>query len=339
MTAATPHHTHAPPPYIAPHFFSNTSTMPPPEYAHAVDYSVVVPVYNSSKTLVQLFEQAQQIFNQLKKTFEVIFVEDCGQDNSWEIMQQLKKQYPTQVIAIKLAKNCGQHKALLCGFSFVRGQFAITIDDDLQTPPAEIEKLIQKYNTTQADVVYGVYPKKQHGFFRNLGSKFVKKLFKYGSESHQNGSSFRLISTDLIRKMTQHNHKFIFIDNILLWYTNHVAVVPVQHLARREGTSGYSYFKLVMLTLNLIINYTAIPLRLMTYGGLLSSVAAFAIGLYFVYKKIVHGVPIEGYTSIIIAIFFSTSIMLFCLGVIGEYIRRIYIEQSQMPQYVVKKVL
>lgn len=302
-----------------------------------VEYSVVVPVYNGADTLEPLFERIKSVFNSIDKSFEVLFVEDCGKDNSWQVIQNLKKKYPNYITAIKLSKNFGQHKALICGFNFVQGNYVITIDDDLQTPPEEIIKLITGYDKTKADVVYGIYVRKKHSTIRNVGSFVVKRVFKFGTDTHKNGSSFRLVTRNVIDQLAQHRHKFIFIDNVLQWYTNSITLVAVNHLSRQNGISGYSFISLVLLTLNLVLNYTAIPLRIMTYGGLFSSLVSFLIGMYFIYKKIFQGMVI-GWTSIIVAISFTSSIILFCLGIIGEYIRRIYIEQSEMPQFVIREI-
>jgi len=304
-----------------------------------ITFSIVVPVYNSEKTLTRLFERIKTTFETRKLTFEVIFVEDCGTDNSWKVLKALKKAYPNENITIvKLSKNFGQHNALLCGFQLAEGDFVVTIDDDLQIPPEEILKLADRQADTDADMVYGIYEKKKHSFVRNLGSKFVKNLFEYGSTAHKDGSSFRLMTSHLVKKISRHTQHFIFIDNIVSWHTNDIELVTVKHEARSEGDSGYSVFKLVMMTFSLIINYTVIPLRFMTYGGLSASLLSFFIGMYFLYQKIYYDLVL-GFASVIVSIFFGTSLILFCLGIIGEYIRRIYVEQSQMPQYSIKQIV
>ncbi|OWY22116.1 glycosyltransferase [Sphingobacteriales bacterium UPWRP_1] len=307
-------------------------------YRQTIDYSVVVPVFNGEATIEELFTRIQKVFDSLKQTFEVIFVEDCGADNSWQIITLLKSKYPKQVVGIKLVKNFGQHNATLCGCHFARGQYIITIDDDLQTPPEEIPKLIDARQQSLADVVYGVYPVKKHSVVRRLGSAIVRKTFKLGAGTRNEGSSFRLIDHDIIAKIVMHTQNFIYIDEILQWYTNQIVAVAVMHEARKKGQSGYPLLKLILFTLDLIINYTAIPLRIMTYGGLLFSVVFFCVGLYYIYDKIVSDTQL-GFTSLITAIFFTTGIILFCLGIIGEYLRRIYMGQNQRPQYAIRKIL
>ncbi len=305
---------------------------------HSIDYSVVVPVYNGAITVEELFLRTRQVFEEMKASFEVIFVEDCGQDDSWQKIVQLKKNHPKQVVGIQLVKNFGQHNATLCGCKYAKGTYVITIDDDLQTPPEEIKKLILCQEQTQADVIYGTYPIKKHAIIKRIGSYLVRKTFKLGAGTHNEGSSFRLINQVIIANIIQHTHNFIYIDEVLQWYTSHIAATPVMHQKRKKGTSGYPLLKLILMTLDLIINYTAIPLRLMTYGGLLFAFSFFCVGMYYIYGNMVWGFQL-GFTSLITAIFFTTGIILFCLGIIGEYLRRIYIGQNQKPQYAIRTLL
>lgn len=307
-------------------------------YKQTLDYSVIVPVYNGEATIEQLFTELKQTFDGLKQTFEVIFVEDCGKDNSWHIIEQLKARYPKHVVGIKLLKNFGQHNATLCGCHFSKGNFIITIDDDLQIPPSEIVKLIECRQQTQADVVYGVYPLKKHSLIRRLGSLIVRKTFKLGAGTRNEGSSFRLIDYAIISKIILHTQSFIYIDELLQWYTNQIVAIPVRHEARKKGETGYPLLKLIVFTLDLIINYTAIPLRIMTYGGLCFALIFFCFGLYYIYIKIATDAQL-GFTSLITAIFFTTGIILFCLGIIGEYLRRIYMGLNQRPQYAIRKII
>lgn len=301
-----------------------------------LNYSVIIPVYNGALFLNELFSRLQKVFTKLNQSFELIFVEDCGQDNSWDVLKAIKKQHPQLVTIIKLTRNFGQHNAILCGMHHCKGQSVITIDDDLQTPPEEIPKLIAEHKRNGADVVYGVYPIKQHAWFKRIGSEIVRKTFKYGAGTRNEGSSFRLISSVVVQEIRSHSHSFIYIDEVLQWYTQKVSAVDVRHLPRASGKSNYPLLKLIFFTLNLIVNYTAIPLRIMTYGGLFFSVVFFFVGLFYIYNKIANNATI-GFTSLIAAIFFSTGLILFCLGIIGEYLRRIYIAQNQKPQFSIRE--
>lgn len=301
------------------------------------NYSVVVPVYNSSGTLVELVKRVAEVFMNIPDgSFELIFVEDGSSDGSWEKIQELKKSYPETIHGIRFARNFGQHNALLCGFRFARGNYIITMDDDLQTPPEEISKLIVKIKQTNSDLVYGTYENKQHSLLRNTGSGFLKKIAPYASGNTTKGSSFRIIKRDIINQIRTYNQPFVFIDEVIFWHTGNIGSIEVNHVARKEGKSGYSFGKLIALTFNLIINYSNLPLRIMTIIGFLSSFFAILFGIFFIWKKVHYKVPI-GYTSIIVTIFFSTGIILFCLGIVGEYISRIYNSQNNKPQYSIKE--
>jgi undecaprenyl-phosphate 4-deoxy-4-formamido-L-arabinose transferase len=302
------------------------------------DFSVVVPVFNSADSLTELFTRLKAFFEGQKKSFEVIFVEDGGDDRSWEVLGKLKENFPDLVKAIKLDRNFGQHNATLCGFGFAKGNQIITIDDDLQQPPEEIIKLIQKAEIEQSVITYGIYSKKQHSFARNLLSKSVKtssKLFHNGAE---NGSSFRLIDRKIVQKVLDHQVSFVFIDEIIYWYTNKIAFVEVNHVKREHTKSGYNPLRLFMMAANLTYFYTNIPLKIMVYSGFIFSFISFVTAIKFIIQKIFFNVPL-GYTSVIVTLLFSTSIIVFSLGVIGGYLSRIQTVQNKKPPYHISKVL
>ncbi len=304
----------------------------------APEYSIIVPVFNSEQTLPGLYERTAAVFMKSGYSFEMIFVDDFSHDKSWEVLTQLKKKYPENIVAIKLAKNFGQHNAVFCGLEHAQGELIITIDDDLQIPPEEIIKLIQVYHEKDADLVYGYFGKKKHSVVRNLGSYFIKKSSRILLHSPGEGSSFRLITAGLVANILKHQQHFMYIDELLLWYTSNIAFTEVRHEKRSVHRSGYSTWKLFKLSANIVIYYTAVPLRIMTYGGFILSVLSFISGIRFIINKITHDVPL-GYTSLIVAILFSTSIIMLCLGLIGEYLTRIYQVQNKKPPYSIKKIL
>jgi polyisoprenyl-phosphate glycosyltransferase len=302
------------------------------------EFSVVVPVYNSEKTLEELYQRIDKFFNKIQKSFEVIFVDDGSTDKSWQVISVLKKQYPQTITAVKLTQNYGQHNALFCGLTFVKGQWIITIDDDLQTPPEEIEKLITTQEHSGADLTYGYYEKKKHSFIRNVGSWFIEKTFKNFANTSGKGSSFKLINASVTEKVISRNYRMFFLDEILAWHTDNITHVMVNHLPRKEGKSGYTLFKLFKITLKLVVGYTAFPLKILSWFGLISALICLGFVCYFVYQKFTYGAEL-GFTTLIVSIFFSTGLILFSLGIIGEYIRRLYIGETGKPSYTVKTVL
>jgi glycosyltransferase involved in cell wall biosynthesis len=305
---------------------------------NTIEYSVIVPVYNSELSLPELVERLDKVLNETGKRFELIFIDDGSQDKSWNVLQELKKQYPEKLTAVRLAKNFGQHSATFCGFTYASGNYIITIDDDLQSPPEEIPKLIKQMEESDAELVYGISPRKKHSLLRNLGSLYFKKMSSFFLGKREEGSSFRLISKNITDKIIVNQKYFVYIDEILNWYTDYVRLVTVEHHKRKYKRTGYSNWKIWGLLANLMFYYTIAPLKLMVFGGLIFSVFFFILSMYFIYRKIIHDVPL-GYTSVIVAILFSTSLILLSLGVIGEYLSRIYNVQNQKPLYSVKKVI
>jgi len=301
------------------------------------EFSVIVPVYNSKDTLEELYSQITDFFTGENNSYEVVFVDDCSTDNSWDVITTMQLNHK-HIIGIKLSKNSGQHHATSCGITHAQGNFIVTIDDDLQIYPSEIGKLLATQNKTRADVVYGIYPQKKHSIIRNWGSLLFEKIFKKYAQTISKGSSFKLLKADIAHKVASHNIKHLYIDEIINWYTQNIVTVEVEHHPRQYGKSGYTLFGLIFMSLNYIINYTILPLRIMTYVGFFSSVLSVIIGIYFIYRKFFLGAQL-GFTALIVAIFFSTSILLFCFGIIGEYIRRLFDTSYNKPTYNIEKVV
>ncbi len=301
-----------------------------------VKYSIIIPVYNSKGSLEELVQRINSALS--GKEFEILMIDDGSTDGSWDILKMLQKRHP-DIIAIQLTKNFGQHSALFCGFNFCTGDLIVTIDDDLQHPPEEILKLIAKQQETNADVTYGIYTSKQHSAIRNSGSYMVKKSAKLAAGASGLGSSFRLIKKDIVQKIVEgYKQNFFYLDEVFYWYTSSFAYAEVRHDNRKHGTSGYSLRKLMNLYFNIVVNYSAVPLKLMTRLGLLFSVISFGLGVRFIYRKLVHQVPL-GYTSIIVTILFSASVIMFCLGIIGQYLYKLYQSQQNRPPYSIREIV
>ena len=304
----------------------------------SIDYSVVVPVYNSEHSLAELFERTRAVFAKLGRSFEMIFVEDCGSDQSWQVLRELSEQYPGEVIAVRLARNFGQHNATLCGFHYVHGDFVITIDDDLQVPPEEIPRLIEEQERSGAELVYGYYAEKHHGLIQNLGSWVIQKTFEVTFKAKGKGSSFRLISASLIEKVRQHRQRFVFIDGLLFWYTQYVSRTEVSHEPRRIGRSSYSMFKRLHQAADVFFNFTTLPLRWTIYLGFLISTISLGFGVTFFVRAFYYTTP-PGWASLAVTIFFVGGAILMVLGIIGEYISRIFTLNNERPQFYVREVL
>jgi glycosyltransferase involved in cell wall biosynthesis len=300
--------------------------------------SIVVPVYNSSKVLYELQSQVEQAFIQLNLPYQLVLVDDYSHDDSWEIIKDIKSKFPDKIIAVRLAKNFGQHNAIFCGLRYCSGDVVITMDDDLQSPPSEIKHLLECYKTTEAEVVYGVSDNYKRPLLRKATSRTFKTATKLLSKSTGEGSSFRLLDKRLVKKLITHNQYFVFIDELISWYSSNITFVNVKHEYSLVKRSRYTHSGLLGLVYELTIGYNAIPLRFITYLGLLSSFFSFFFALYFLYRKFFHHVRL-GYTSIIVSVTLSAGVILLSIGIIGEHLRRMYNLLNALPQYSVSEVI
>jgi glycosyltransferase involved in cell wall biosynthesis len=297
--------------------------------------SIVVPVYNSATSLASLCERVDVHCKAAQWNYELVLVDDGSADQSWAEIKRLKSIYPA-IHGVRLHKNMGQHKAILCGLANAGGEWIATMDDDLQFLPEDIQVLLDCAKTTHADMVYGMPEKKQNSFFRNLGSKTLSRILMSYASLPAEGSSFKLIHHLLAQKVIHYRHPFLFVDEVLCWNAKHLEYITVSHKNREVGKSNYSFFSLLKMGMKLIINYTNFPLRLITYFGLFAFIVCLGIIAYFIYNKYANGAEL-GFTSLIVSIFMSTGLILFCIGVIGEYLNRIFILQSEKPLYVIKE--
>ncbi len=301
-------------------------------------YSVIIPVYNSENTLEELCDRIFSFFEQRNDTVEVLLVNDASADNSWQAIIKIRAKYPQRVTGINLSRNFGQHKALLCGLKNSKGHFAVMIDDDLQYHPEDIALLIENQQVSGADLVYGIIPRKRHTVVRNFGSLIVAKIFEKYAHMPRKGSSFKLITRHVIDQVKNYNHPYLFLDEVIGWYSRLTTYTTVRHEGRRNGRSGYSTWSLIRYTLQIIVTYTTLPLQMITWLGLLSFFVCLGIIVYFIYMKLTYGAEI-GFTALIVSIFMSTGLILFCIGIIGEYLSRLYKIQIDKPIFIVKEIV
>ncbi len=308
------------------------------EPTYKYDYAVVVPVFENDALLLELANLLKETFQKLHKSYQLILVDDSKTHRSWKFVQQVYQQQTDIVTAIRLNRNYGQHNATLCGFQFVDASWVITIDDDLEILPDQIPVLIERQKETQADVVSGAFQRKKRSWLLNqLNKLFVNSGEKIKKE-RSTKSSFRLIRKKFADRLLDFPHHFIFIDRVLMWYTQAIEYVEVEHQASKKSLSGYERQGIISLLSNILFFFSSIPIKAMTYFSFILSLLTFSFGIFRLYKKVYFNVPL-GYTSIIVAILFSTSIILFALGIIGEYLRRIYAILNHQPAFEIKEVL
>jgi polyisoprenyl-phosphate glycosyltransferase len=310
------------------------STSPSPAY------SIVIPVYRSELILEELHERVAATFRDIDGDFELILVNDCSPDGSWQVMEQLHDKDP-RVRIIQLMKNSGQFRALMCGLEHVSGEYVITMDDDLQHQPEDIPRLISGIDRDDSlDGVIGVPEgKKQHAPVRNLGSYLFRRLNQrfYDVPSGLQMGSFRILRREVVNAMVANNSVNVTIGPLLLSLTRNLTNVPVNHQPRRSGTSGYGLFRLFKTTLDNVLNCSTLPLQIIVIVGLVTSTIGLGFGMYTLGLKVFRGVGIEGWTTIVVLISFFSGCILLSLGVIGEYLIRIVRELSGEQQYVVRR--
>lgn len=301
-------------------------------------YSVIIPVYNSEKTIEEVCVRVIKHFEEIALPVEIILVNDFSKDKSWDVIKKIRDQYPGKIVGINLARNFGQHRALLCGFNNCCGDFVITIDDDLQHLPEDIKCLIDQQIQTGADVIYGIFKKKKHSMLRNIGSNALTYIFLKFANTPAQGSSFRLLSRHVIDNVKVYDSPFIFLDEIIAWYSRGNAFADIRHENRVVGSSGYNIFQLTAYTLQIIVTYTVLPLRIITWAGLMAFFICLFFICYFIYQKYTYGAEL-GFTALIVSLFMSTGLILFSIGIIGEYLSRLFILQSKKPSFVIKEVV
>ena len=304
-----------------------------------MELSVVIPVYCSSKGLADLASRLFPVLDGTEMSYEVIFVDDGSTDDSWIELAALQRAHLRRIVAIQLMRNYGQHNALMAGFRHARGSLIVTMDDDLQHPPEEIPKLLDAIRTRDLDLVYGCYDLKRHSAFRNLGSALVNAFYRLVFRSRVRVSSFRVIRRELAQSIFPYRLNFTYIDGLLAWNTQRIGQVAVEHRARPSGRSGYSLGKLVVLALNLAVNFSLLPLQLVSALGFLTAAGGLFVALYYFIQYMRSNITVPGYASTIIAILVLGGIQLIGLGIIGEYLGRLHLNVNRKPQYVERQIL
>jgi glycosyltransferase involved in cell wall biosynthesis len=293
-------------------------------------YSVIIPVYNGEKTVEALFGRLRSFFEKSAYKFEVVFVHDCGPDNSLEVLEALATRYPESIKLISLTRNFGQHNAIICGIESAEGDYVITMDEDLQHDPFDISNLIDQQMLKDYDVVYGKYQERKHSKFRNFGSSLLKKMIAIGiPDIHPDYSAFRLIKMDIAKSLVTMQNSYTFLDGYISWITTHCSSTVVSHAERQGGESAYNFKKLVNHTINIFVTFSNYPLRILVNLSIIIFVLNTLLSLYIIIRKIVYNDLAMGFPSLIISIGFGVALIMLSIGVIGEYIYRINLKTTK----------
>jgi glycosyltransferase involved in cell wall biosynthesis len=302
----------------------------------SVQYSIIIPAYHAAQSIEKVYDELNKFFSANNYTFEAIIVDDSSSDNTWEVLNKLKAANKNVKI-IRLAKNFGQHAATLCGIKFAKGKFIITIDDDLEVHPNEIKKLIAEQERTNNDVVYGQYRKLNQPFFRGILTKIYKFSARFEAKNRGKGSSFRLIKGELAIKLAETHTQFVFIDELLLWYTSCISFINVDSNKNYIKKGGYSLRGLFQITGNVVMFSSTKPLKLVTSIGFSLASINFVIGCYYLLRKFLFKIAVHGYTSIIVSVLFSTGLIVLSIGIVAQYISKIMKDVNQKPSYYISE--
>ena len=300
--------------------------------------SFVVPLYNTGDSIVKLFDAFRDL--PIPGGYELILVNDASQDDTYARAKAIISSMPIPVTLIDMARNFGEHSAVLEGFRHTRGQFVINLDDDLQNPVEEALRMLDHLRETGADVVYSYYDEKKHNWFRNMGSWLTNAaaIFLLGKPRDLYLSSFRAYNRELIDRIIQYRGPYPYIDGLILGATNRIERLLVRHEPRGRGRSGYTLRKLVRLWLNMFFNFSIMPLRVASLMGALLCVIGLILLTIAVVEALFFKVPQVGWSSLMAAISLFSGSQLLILGVIGEYVGRAYMTVSGKPQSLVRAV-
>ena len=296
--------------------------------------SVVIPVYNGADTVIPLTERLLHVLPEEFRFYEIIFVDDCSPDNSWNVLKDLQIKNPETIRVIHLARNFGQHNATLCGIRAAKYEICVTMDDDLQHPPEQLHLLIKKKKKGY-DVVYAIPKKMPHSWWRNLGSKMAKLILSkiMGIPIREIGA-FRAFRTNLRNAFENYQSPEVCIDPLLTWGTKKFSHVYVEEDKREIGKSNYSMSTLIKTTIMVMTRYSTVPLRFASMLGFVFMLFGIAVLIYVLTVTFSLGsIPGFPFLASIISIF--AGVQLFTLGIFGEYLARIYERSNDRPPYVV----
>lgn len=302
--------------------------------------SFVIPCYRSEKTIKGVVEEVMAAAEALTNdTYEIILVNDGSPDDTFSVIKSLCEA-DSRIKGINLSKNFGQHAALMAGFRHVKGDIVVCLDDDGQTPAGEVGKLIAGIEEG-ADVVYARYDHKRHSWFRNFGSKLNELMTRVmlGKPKKLYISSYFAARRFVIDEVVRYENAYPYVIGLVLRATKNITNVDVTHRERVIGTSGYTLGKLINLWVNGFTSFSVKPLRIATMIGALCAFLGFCYGIYTIIKKFVNPAVPMGFSSLMAAVVFIGGMQMLLLGLIGEYIGRIYVCMNNSPQYVIREII
>jgi undecaprenyl-phosphate 4-deoxy-4-formamido-L-arabinose transferase len=303
-----------------------------------VDVSVVIPVFNGALSIGSVVERVLRVFS--SRSVEVILVDDGSADNSATVCEELCQRGPVSLI--RLARNFGEHNAVLAGLAHTRGRFIAVLDDDAQNPPEELPRMLELLIREQLDVVYGRYAERQHSWSRRLGSWFNDRVANVmlGKPRGLYLSSFKVMNSFLVDQIIQYTGPHPYIDGIICRTTTRMGQLLVQHDARAVGQSNYTLRRLVRLWLNMFMGYSILPLRVTSLMGMtISMLSIFWLALILIDKLWISPGMTSGIPTVLACMVLFSGVQLMVLGMLGEYVGRMFLATNGQPQYIVRNIV
>ena len=300
--------------------------------------SIVVPLYNAAATLPALHQEIAAL--QVKGGHELILVNDGSRDETEAIALKLTRESRLPTTFLSLSRNFGEHNAVLAGLRVVSGRYVVTMDDDLQNPPSEALKLLAVAEAEKRDVVFAIYDRKEHAWWRNAGSRLTNLIADFVVDKPRKLylCSFRCMSRFVADEVAKSRTPYPYVDSLIFQVTQNAGTARVRHVERTHGTSGYNLRKLIRLWISMLVNVSILPLRLMTLAGMLTSALGFLAVIQVVLERLLHRTP-TGWSSLMAAMLVLSGTQLLLLGIMGEYVGRIYLGVSEKPQSVIREQL
>lgn len=303
-------------------------------------YSFVIPCYNSSESIRHVVELTMEEMEKMnRREFEFVLVNDYSSSTkTMPVLKKLAEEYPC-VTVLNLAKNAGQHNAIMAGLNYAKGDILIGMDDDMQTHPSQLPYLFEELEKGY-DIVYGYYPEKKHSAFRNFGSwvNYISVRILIGKPKELKTSSYWVARKFVRDSVIEYQAPYAYIQCLFLRTTRNISCIPIQHFQREEGESNYTFKRLLKLWSN-IIGFSITPLRLTEYCGFGLSLLSIIAAVVVLIRKILNPAMALGWPSLMIVICFFSGIQLMFLGLIGEYIGRMFLGLNRQPQYVIREVI